>query len=120
VNVNNYPATLYGPGEIVIQTNPRQLEATRGRVYLTRWELTNLLDMCIGDSPDTEDDRSRRVGTSPDLEGRKYRVTRQPSAYPGLPWVVIEKAHDVVVAAFDGITDAKKYLHDAETQAEHR
>jgi hypothetical protein len=44
-SVNNYPAEVYGEGEIVIQTNPMQLEATDGRVFLTRLELLRLLDM---------------------------------------------------------------------------
>lgn len=120
--VNNYPYTLYSAGEVVIQTNPRQLEATAGRVYLTRREILALYYL-VADSaepPETEEDQGRRVGLSPDCEGESYRIVRRPSAAPGMPWAVIEKAHDVQTAAFDNLTDAKEYLRRAERFAPDR
>jgi hypothetical protein len=41
--VNNYEFGVYQPGEIYIQTEPRQLEANGGKVYLTVRELKRLL-----------------------------------------------------------------------------
>jgi hypothetical protein len=41
--VNNYECGVYDDGEVYIQTEPRQLEATGGKVYLTVIELRRLL-----------------------------------------------------------------------------
>jgi hypothetical protein len=41
--VNNYEFGLYDDGEVWIQTEPRQLEAASGKVFLTVRELRDLL-----------------------------------------------------------------------------
>jgi hypothetical protein len=41
--VNNYAYGIYDNGEIWIQTEPRQMEANKGKVYLTTGELRRLL-----------------------------------------------------------------------------
>lgn len=43
--VNNYKCGIYQNGEVFIETEPRQLEANLGRVYLTIVELRKLLEL---------------------------------------------------------------------------
>ena len=45
VNVNNYRAGVFQYGEVFIQTDTRQLEANKGKVYLTIGELRELLEL---------------------------------------------------------------------------
>ena len=74
--VNNYECGVYDDGEVYIQTEPRQLEANGGKVYLTVLELRRLLALverrppssegsawkpssCPADEQDREDDARR-------------------------------------------------------------
>jgi hypothetical protein len=45
MKANNYECGIYDDGEIYIQTEPRQMEANNGRVYLTAGELRRLLTL---------------------------------------------------------------------------
>lgn len=45
MKVNNYDCGIYDGGEVWIQTEPRQMEANQGKVYLTTGELRHLLQM---------------------------------------------------------------------------
>ena len=45
VNVNNYRAGVFQYGEVYIQTDARQLEANKGKDYLTIGELRELLEL---------------------------------------------------------------------------
>ena len=45
VNVNNYSAGVFQYGEVFIQTDTRQLESNKGKVYLTIGELRELLEL---------------------------------------------------------------------------
>ena len=45
MRVNNYEAGVYQEGEVYIQTEPKQLEINKGKVYLTVLELRKLLEL---------------------------------------------------------------------------
>jgi hypothetical protein len=45
MKVNNYECGIYDDAEVWVQTEPRQLEANAGKVYLTARELRQLLTL---------------------------------------------------------------------------